>query len=225
MADSSNPDVNAQLEAERQRQIQDRLLVREYAVKAYNDQDRDYEHMCDDGVNNWLGDHLVPKMYRTEEEARGLAAQAVRSPAFAVGLTDRQKADMVTAFRRQGETWRTRLAADLRSTREDNPALRSSYVEELITRLSNPAAPVTEEAPQQQLNLSPTPPAPPAPAPASRIVQVMTGLTLRLPVGMPANGMEEAVRRRVNDALLRAAREAGAEISGGIATVVHMTRD
>jgi hypothetical protein len=215
------PEVAAQLEAERERQIQDRLLVRTYAIRAYNDQDRDYDPACDDGVDNWLGEHRVPKMYRTEAEARNLAAQAVAVPVLS-GLSGQRQTETLIAFRRQGERWRTRLVADLRAAQDDNRALRLSYVEELSTRLNADQAVTTEAAaaagfPEAAASAAPVPP-------ARFTAQVMTHLTVRLPVGMSDAGLEEAIRSRIRAGLLRVAWEAGVELLGDPTTVILVTR-
>jgi hypothetical protein len=219
---ATDTDMAAELEAERQRQMRDRLLVREYAIKAHNDQDTNYETACIDGVNEWLGDHRVPKMYRTEAEARDLAAQAVRPPILSVSLTDQQMADLVTAFRRQGANWRARLISDLRDARDEYPALRVSYVNELVERLNAPpegAVVAAEAAPE----LTPT-----SPAPSARLTaQVMAGLTVRLPGVADEIGDEQMrieIHARIVTAIQQAVQASGAEILGELITTVHIAR-
>lgn len=226
--------------AERDRQVEQRLLVRRYVARMFaDDAVLESGEPCSGGTARWLHDHDIPAMAQSttrhngydrnvltvgsEDAARAAALRRLdfRPASDADGASVGQLRGYLTEKEAAGRRWRVRFVTSLRQSAAEWRHIPGELVEELIGQLDGTPnlTPVAEE----------TQAAPAAAVPARAVAQVMAGLVIRLP--LPANTarwsdaeLQDTARNAVRYALRNAARSAGGEIVGDVNSTVFISR-
>jgi hypothetical protein len=244
---TARSELRAQLEAERQRQVDERMLIREYVERMFAYNDGYIARACSpcaDGVNAWLGRQYIPGMYwsahsyprlmqGTPEQMRDARRYAESrltglDPDALAGLTDRQLRAQLASVTQQGANWRTQFISSLRTANDQWTNIPDSLVVELINRLNG----VIEEAQPQAAPFpvpeADAPPVPPQPQPQTVTADVMVALSLRLsgPLAqMSDTELQEHVISQVRTGLRnRASQVRGAAVDGNILANARIIR-
>ena len=238
----------AELAAERERQIDWRMLIRTYVEQMFeydNHRIPRSSEPCAGGVNNWLIRQGIPRMVVSAVDYRVLVqgnehiprAQAERSfgnldPVILADLNDDDLRSQLTASVRQGALWRRVFISNLRQAQREWPNIPFSLTEDLIQRLIGavPATTAEEEA-QAQAASFPVP----VPAPAAEELEVravMANVLIALPLRLTGDithqsdeTLQQQVRSRLRDSLRRSvAAETGVGLTDEILFQVSINR-
>lgn len=237
----------AQLEAERQRQISERMLVREYVERMFAHNDGYIARAaspCTDGVNSWLIRNNIPGMrcslhhhsrliQGTPEQiqvARRIAESQFPGlrPDMLSSLTEQQLRAQLAAAVRQGTDWRNQFIINLRSANDQWTNIPDSLVVELINRLlhADADAEAQPQAAPFPVPEAAAPPAPPQPQPV--MVDMMVALSIRLSAelaGMRDADLQVAIGNRIRQALRDGvSRTHGAAVEDDILSSIRIVR-